>query len=1028
MTLALRRTRGGLAALLSGVLLSGVALAAPASASTATTTSLAAVTATAGVPVTLTATVSPRPTGGTVAFIVGGSTLRGCGAAAVSTSTGRALCRTTFATAGTRTVTVRYSGHSPYAASTGSRSITTVVHVVGGVGSCTTSTGALVGVDFGHWRGPLVRGCGTSLTTGRGLLTSAGFHFTNVTRFPAFICRLGHPLFASGAQYPTTAQDSCYNTPPASAYWSFWTAAKGVNTWSYSPVGADSDKPANGEVEAWTFGSTDISGTTNKPIFTPAQVRAGLPTTATATRAPAARRAATSPAKADVAKAVAYLQSQLVDGNHLEPFGPGFADIGLTIDAALALAADRHDDATLGKITDYVRTNQNEYTTLSGPFARFASGGAVGKVALLSEATGGNPRAFGGVDLVAALRKLTCTGVKAANQCAGKGNYAFTSSTFSQAVAVLAQLRAGDTSGAAAPVAFLEGLQNANGGFPSLIPGAGQPSDTDSTAEAAMTLALVPGSKARTALGRALAWLAARQTASGGFPGTAGESVNSAGLAAQALRLEAHTYASRLTKVQAFLAARQNSDGGFDIATGVEGSDSRASVQALSGVLGTPTGSVLDDLGAKQAAGSGASYLVGQLTGGDHYTSSFGGSTYDDQGLTADGVFALLSAGGQDAAVGRMVRYLEGQVDAYADTSGMFGGPYSGALAKLALVAESTGHDPHAFGGADLLTVLADHVCTTTTTTGTCSAPGDFVSSYATVSQALGVLALQSSPTASDHLTVTSPPVKRLLQLQCADGGFSSDLIAPGKPCTSEVDTTGYAVQALAAVASTDAQLAKAQAYLQKAQHANGLFPGAAGENSNSTALAAQALQTLVTALVADTPNAPGPKAVTPVVTWQSALRGLRTLTNPDGGFGRTAGDTSDVRASTQAVAAVGQRTLLELSGAVIRSAPRLAAVPTPGGGTSSTPVAPSSSATHTAVPSSSTPVTTASSAASHAPAADGSATPVGAPADTGARPGPLLGYALALLLAGLVLALAGRRRVAVVGPRHRRTAPTHRR
>jgi Bacterial Ig-like domain (group 3)/Glycine rich protein len=67
--------------------------------------------------VTYTATVSPAPDGGTVAFTDGGSTIAGCGAVAVS-STGTATCPVTYNAVGSHTITAAYSGDATYAAST----------------------------------------------------------------------------------------------------------------------------------------------------------------------------------------------------------------------------------------------------------------------------------------------------------------------------------------------------------------------------------------------------------------------------------------------------------------------------------------------------------------------------------------------------------------------------------------------------------------------------------------------------------------------------------------------------------------------------------------------------------------------------------------------------------------------------------------------------------------------------------------------------------------------------------------------
>ncbi len=82
----------------------------------ATSTSLAssANPATAGQTVTYTATVSPVPDGGTMAF----SGLSGCGAVSVSTTTGTATCPVANSGAGSLTIHATYSGDASYAGST----------------------------------------------------------------------------------------------------------------------------------------------------------------------------------------------------------------------------------------------------------------------------------------------------------------------------------------------------------------------------------------------------------------------------------------------------------------------------------------------------------------------------------------------------------------------------------------------------------------------------------------------------------------------------------------------------------------------------------------------------------------------------------------------------------------------------------------------------------------------------------------------------------------------------------------------
>ncbi|MGW5349808.1 prenyltransferase/squalene oxidase repeat-containing protein [Streptomyces sp. NPDC004031] len=1109
------------------------------------------------------------------------------------------------------------------------------------IGDCTPTTGAIVAVDYGHWDGPVLRGCDAHPTTGMNLLHNAGFTTTGTVHDgPGFICRIGNDGFDSGTPYPTPADEACVLTPPANAYWSFWIAPAGQDTWAYSPLGALSDHPADGEVEAWVFGPTDIGGTTGGPSFTPDSVRAqggSSPTTTTATGAPpttparpadvpaaaswlvgrltdgdhvfddwgtvdyaataqtglalaatggqddtlraidaylaahadayllpdagdtmprptavanlalltevlggdpthvggrdlladltdhvctavagslgnctapgdfygasspdtqalallalsrggvtppaaavdrltgmqcadggfsgsmlaaggrcdsnpattaeavlalkgltgtadavaaasaylvkaqsadgsypaydgapagdtsttaaaaqalgllgrtdeaaaargwlaarqtdaggftgdpsgtdpdlypstAAALAVTgsdlatlthhlttatptttsptpsasttgtpsatptvtqspAPARPDLAKGVAYLvnRDNLVDGHYYESApGSGFADFGLTIDGLFALSAAGGADDTLAGLTDFLQHGKDgtgrdiDGWTLIG--TAYAQGGSLAKEAVAAEVTGSDPRSFGGHDLIAALDGTVCAAADTSAGCADKGNYAYATSVFSQSLGVIAQLRAGDTAAAAGPVAYLESLQNADGSWPSLIPGKGD-KEVDSTAMAMMALDLAPGKDAADAVAKAASWLAAGQLADGGFHGAAGDSVNSAALAIQGLALEGTRYTEQIAAARAFLAGQQNADGGFRVAADSDQKDSdvRASTQAVGGSVGTSFGRLLRDVGDQKAAAAGSAYLVAQLKGGDHLANDYG----PDYGQTADLAFALASTGGQDKALTAVTGYLAGHVADYADPAGTsaYPGPYSGAAAKLALLAEVMGQDPHAFGGFDLLTTLTAHLCTAAASDGSCTAPGDFGQAYSTVSQALGVIALSRG-----SVTVPSAAVDRLLQLQCADGGFSSPLIAPGAECTSDVDTTGYAAQALALLPDHADALAKARAYLVKAQQKNGGYQGAAGLSSNSTALAVQAL------LATDKVRPEQAR------TGQEFLLGAQ---NKDGGFRITdaAGD-SDVRSTTQAVPALAGTPLTTLTHALAHITP----------------------------------------------------------------------------------------------------------
>jgi hypothetical protein len=158
------------------------------------------------------------------------------------------------------------------------------------ISQCTRSAGVLVAVDFSYWGDSVERGCSPTPTTGLDALGHAGFSVTGTAQYgDKFICRLDNR--------PTPKQQSCQSTPSTDAYWSYWHAQAGQNTWAYSSEGAYAYKPPAGSVDAWTYGSGA------KPTFTPAEVRAGsaagttttssTTTTTTTTAAPTTTTTAT---------------------------------------------------------------------------------------------------------------------------------------------------------------------------------------------------------------------------------------------------------------------------------------------------------------------------------------------------------------------------------------------------------------------------------------------------------------------------------------------------------------------------------------------------------------------------------------------------------------------------------------------------------------------------------------------------------------------------------------------------------------
>jgi hypothetical protein len=167
---------------------------------------------------------------------------------------------------------------------------------------CSTTTGVVMAVSFAHWGGPVLRSCAGTPTSAYDMLNQGGWHTTGTEHDgPGFICRIGYRGYQGGTQYPTPAQESCVLTPPSSAYWTFWHAGPGQNTWAYSQAGATSYSPSPGSVELWVFGGTNLGGTSGSavPTISPASLRANNKAPGSAVRAKHPADPAAQPAHPD---------------------------------------------------------------------------------------------------------------------------------------------------------------------------------------------------------------------------------------------------------------------------------------------------------------------------------------------------------------------------------------------------------------------------------------------------------------------------------------------------------------------------------------------------------------------------------------------------------------------------------------------------------------------------------------------------------------------------------------------------------
>ncbi|MEU8409697.1 prenyltransferase/squalene oxidase repeat-containing protein [Micromonospora sp. NPDC048842] len=761
--------------------------------------------------------------------------------------------------------------------------------------ACTPTQGAIVVVDFGAWGGPLLRGCDAAPTTGLDLLHEAGFTTTGTAHDgPGFICRIGSPAFDAGAERPTPADEACQLTPPATAYWSYWIAPAGQDHWTYSPLGAMAQRPGPGEVEAWVFGGTDIGGSTGAPSFTPASVRASGPTpsaTATPTATPTGTPEPARPTEAQVKAVASYLVGQLTDGDHVDNWG---VDYHRTIAVATALAGTGGQAQTLTKVVDYLRTHVDAAIFPNGDTAA-PHAGNVADLALLATIIGGDPRAFGGRDLIATLTDHVCAATDIAAGCAAAGDFAGSAGPMSHASALLALKRAGVTP-PAATVSRLTAQQCATGAFAGgwLSPTDACDPDLAATALAVLALHTLGGHDA--ALNSAKAFLSGAQEPDGGYQPYAGAGVTdtySTGYAAQALAVLG--LADRAATATGLLVGRITTGGGLS----PDPSNPDADLAATTGAALALAGKNLASLGAPPPPAGprpdlvkGVSYLVAStnLIDGRYYESFPG---FPDFGLSIDGAYALAATGGDDAKLRAIVEFLRGggavgDSGFTVDTWLGIGTDYAagGAIGKVALLAQVTGYDPRAFGGHDLIAALGDVTCAKLDMQAGCAGAGNYRYATSVFGQSLGIIAQRRAGQGE----AAAKPIAFLKGLQRADGSFPS--LIPAADADRDVDSTAMAAMALASSTDDPAAVSavdKALSWIASTQKAHGGFPGAAGDSTNSTALAIQGLT-----LRGDTYARQADKAL-------SFLAGQQ---NDDGGFTVAAGGQagSDVRASTQVV------------------------------------------------------------------------------------------------------------------------------
>ncbi|MFJ3659951.1 prenyltransferase/squalene oxidase repeat-containing protein [Streptomyces sp. NPDC090119] len=774
------------------------------------------------------------------------------------------------------------------------------------VGDCTGTKGAVVAVDFKPFGGKVERGCDTTPTTGYALLHDGGFTTTGTQHDgPAFICRIGFGTFGSGTQYPTPDREPCVLTPQATAYWSYWTASPGQDDWTYSQYGAMDRKLKDGDVDAWVYGGTDIGGTTGRPAFTPDDVRAG------GTTIPEPGEPTGAPGTVGVAAAATWLKGRLTDGERVVDDGAESPNYLLTVETGYALAAADGRGATLDKVTSFLARHVADYVTPGGT-GRTPETAAAARLALLAESTEGDPRDFGGRDLLADLTAHVCTAAAPADGCTARGDFRGIGYADEQARAVLALLRAGHEP-PAETVDRLTQVQCKDGGVTSILIRPGENCDGDAATTGLVALALEKAGGHTAAVTKARDYLMRNQRDDGAFPGSTGSDtgdVIATSYAAQALRALGRI--NRANAAEGWLSRTQLADGGFGFDQ--DATDSTLYATPVAVLAGARTD--LTALTTKKAEPTtpppttteptpnptpgkgpdlkrGVAYLTGagQLTQGRYYPTGTG-SGRADFGLTIDGAYALAATGLDNAGLRGIVDFLDhggkdGEGRTVSDWTGI-GTQYAGggSIGKTALLAEAVGRDPRDFAGHDLIAALDKAVCAAPSTAPdrSCAAEGAYTYAPSVFSQSLAVMAQLRAGEAE----AARSPIAYVESLQRDDGAWPS-LIPPTGD--ADVDSTAIAAMALDLAGGDRAGQAvdKALGWLASKQLADGGFPGAAGDSVNSAALAVQGLS-LDKAEYGDEIS--------------RALKFLASQQNPDGGFNvaKEGQRGSDLRASTQAV------------------------------------------------------------------------------------------------------------------------------
>jgi hypothetical protein len=376
----------------------------------------------------------------------------------------------------------------------------------------------------------------------------------------------------------------------------------------------------------------------------------------------------------------------------------------------------------------------------------------------------------------------------------------FGSSTWDQAWSMIGLAAAGEDVPTTA-VSRLADQQSASGGWG--FDSEAEP-DPDTTGLALQALAAGRESPASPIVQKAIAYLRENQDAGGGWgytdsePNTNSTAVVVQGLLAARENPLSGSWSATSDGPVEFMVERQLPEGRF------EHSEPPADLMATVQVVPALAGSALPMPGRGVAGNRAARWILAH----QDEDGSFHSEPYMRTMGTVDAVLALVALGyepGRPATSGATaVDYLRGAAAAFADQ-----GPRSAA--RLAMVADALGHDPHTFGGVDAEAALMAEY---NPQTGAFARPSTWNSAWAL----LGLRACGA--------TIPAAAIEFLKDARNPGGGWGSEV------GDDEIDTvsTGVVLQALSAagVPQEDPAVWQGIEALRSMQVTDGAFRGLA--------------------------------------------------------------------------------------------------------------------------------------------------------------------------------------------------------